>query len=192
MSLASRYYRMKTLASILAGVMLAITVNAQTNLPPTPPAVTTNTVPSLPEHVNTWLNFLSNTATNWVVSPYAIYVDDEVNSIGGGVAALYEVSPYVLTGMRLDFFDDSVFMPSIGAQLQLPIKLANKITVTPFVISGVATPLGGGIEQDTEAVVIVGGGVAASITKKIGLVYDAEMWSGFSGTQHRFGIFFKF
>jgi len=187
---------MKKLLALLGALLLAVAVNAQTNtpppLPPAPVVVDTNLPPSLPEHVSTWLSFLSSTGSNWIVSPYAIYVDDEVNSIGGGVAALYEISPYVLTGLRMDFFDNTVFMPSIGVQLQLPIKLAGKVTVTPFAISGVATPLGGGIEQDNEAVVIVGGGLAVSITKKMGLVYDSEMWSGFSGTQHRFGVYWKF
>lgn len=192
MSLASRYYRMKTLASILAGVMLAITVNAQTNLPPTPPAVTTNTVPSLPEHVNTWLNFLSNTGTNWLVAPYIIYVSDDIDSYGGGIAAMYSLNQYALTGLRMDYVNDELWMPSINVTLQLPIKVANKITVAPFAISGLATPLGGRGDDNGDAVGIFGAGLAVQVSKKVGLVYDAEQWTSFSGTQHRFGVYWKF
>ena len=81
---------MKTLTSIMAGLLLAINVSAQTNTPPTPPAVTTNTVPSLPEHVNTWLTFLSTTrksgtltlAANGREGPYDDWSNSEL--IAGG------------------------------------------------------------------------------------------------------------
>lgn len=180
---------MKTLSSIIVGLLLAVTVNAQTN---TPAPVTTNTVPSLPEHVSTWINFLSNTSSNWLVAPYIIYVDDDINSYGAGVGAFYKLSDYALTGMRLDYVNSELVMPSVNVQLQLPIKVAGKLTVTPFAVSGLATPLDGRGSDDGTAVGILGAGVAVSVTKKIGVVYDAEMWTGFSGTQHRFGLYWKF
>lgn len=181
---------MKKLLNIIGVVLLCATGNAQTNTNTVP--VTTNTVPTIPEYVNTWLGFLSSTATNWLVAPYAIYVDDDVNQLGGGVAVMYSLSQYALTGLRMDYVHDELWMPSVNLTLQLPIKLANKVTVSPFAITGLATPLGGRGDDNGEAVAIVGGGVAAQITKKFGLVYDAEMWTGFDGTQHRFGLYWKF
>lgn len=180
---------MKTLSSIIAGLLLAVAVSAQTN---TPAPVTTNTVPSLPEHVSTWIRFLSNTSSNWLVAPYIIYVDDDINSYGAGIGAFYKLSDYALTGMRLDYVNSELVMPSVNVQLQLPIKVANKLTVTPFAVSGLATPLDGRGSDDGTAVGILGAGVAVSVTKKIGVVYDIESWTSFDGTQHRFGIFFKF
>lgn len=180
---------MKTLASIIAGLLLAVTVNGQTN---TPAPVTTNTVPSLPEHVSTWINFLSNTSSNWLVAPYIIYVDDDINSYGAGIGAFYKLSDYALTGMRLDYVNSELVMPSVNVQLQLPIKVANKLTVTPFAVSGLATPLDGRGSDDGTAIGILGAGVAVSVTKKIGVVYDIEQWTSFNGSQHRFGIFIRF
>lgn len=180
---------MKTFASIIAGLLLAVTVNGQTT---TPAPVTTNTVPSLPEHVSTWLSFLSNTSSNWFIVPYGIYVDDDINSFGAGVGAFYKLSDYALTGLRLDYVNSELVMPSVNVQLQLPIKVANKLTVTPFAVSGLATPLDGRGSDDGTAVGILGAGVAVSVTKKIGVVYDIESWTSFDGTQHRFGVYWKF
>ena len=174
----------------LLGVMLAITVNAQTNAPIA--VADTNQPPTLPEHVTTWLSFLSNTSTNWVVAPYIVYVDDDVNSYGGGVGAFYSLSQYALTGLRLDYVGGELTMPSVNVQLQLPIRVMDKVTVVPFAVSGLATPLDGRGSDNGTAVGILGAGVAVGITKKIGVVYDIEKWTSFDGTQHRFGLFWKF
>lgn len=175
---------------VLLSLILAVAVNAQTN---TPPSLTlTNEVPTLPEHVTTWLNFLSTTTTNWVVVPYAIYVDDDVNSFGGGIAAMYSLSQYAWTGLRVDYVNQELWMPSVNLTLQLPIKVANAVTVSPFAISGLATPLGGHRDDNGDAVGIFGGGLAVKVSKNLGLVYDAEAWTGFSGTQHRLGVYIRF
>jgi hypothetical protein len=190
---------MKKLLALI-GVMLAITVNAQN--PPTPPVipeiqplsvdVETNTVPTLPEHVNTFLQFLSASSTNWYVATYGIYVSDN-KSFGGGVAAAYSLSPYVLSVLRVDYLNDSFWMPSGSMQLQLPIKLMGKLNVTPFAFAGIATLLGGNGDQETGSAVGIGGaGLATRFNDHLGVVYDVEMWSGFSGAQHRFGIYWKF
>jgi len=185
---------MKKTAALLFALLLAVAVNAQTNQPPVPPSVVvdTNLPPSLPEHVSTWLNFLSSTGTNWLLSTYGVYVDDDVNSFGGGIAAMYSLNQYALTGLRMDYVNDELWMPSINVTLQLPIKVANKVTVAPFAISGLATPLGGRGDDNGDAVGIFGAGLAVQVSKKVGLVYDSELWTGFSGVQHRFGIYWKF
>lgn len=182
---------MKKLASLVAALVVCLSSLAQTNPPPAP-VIDTNLPPTLPGYVTTWLSFLSNTGTNWLVSPYAIYVDDDVNSMGGGIAAMYSLNEYALTGLRMDYVNEELWMPSINVTLQLPIKVAGKVTVAPFAISGLATPLDGRGDDNGEAVAIVGAGLAVQVSKSIGLVYDAEMWTGFSGTQHRFGFYWKF
>jgi len=190
---------MKKLLALI-GVMLAITVNAQN--PPTPPVipeiqplsvdVETNTVPTLPEHVNTFLQFLSASSTNWYVCTYGIYVSDN-KSFGGGLAAAYSLSPYVLSVLRVDYLNDSFWMPSGSLQLQLPIKLMGKLNVTPFAFAGIATLLGGNGDQETGSAVGIGGaGLATRVNDHLGIVYDIEMWSRFNGAQHRFGLYWKF
>lgn len=177
---------------VLLSLILAVAVNAQTNTPPAPPSLTlTNEVPTLPEHVSTLLNFLSASSTNWYVAPYAIYVSD-TDSFGGGLAAAYSFSPYILSVLRVDYLDGKAWMPSGSLQLQLPIKLMDKVTVTPFAFAGIATPLSGRDEDNGTATGIAGSGLATRFTQHLGLVYDIEMWSGWSGPQHRFGVYWKF
>jgi len=187
---------MKKLLALLGALLLAVAVNAQTNtpppLPPAPVVVDTNLPPTLPEHVSTWLNFLSNTSSNWTVAPFVVFVNDDIDSVGGGIAAMYSLNQYALTGLRMDYVNDELWMPSINVTLQLPIRVANKLTVSPFVISGLATPLGEREEDNGEAVGIFGGGLAVQVKKNFGLVYDSEIWTGFSGVQHRFGIYWRF
>ena len=179
---------MKTILTLIAICSLSLSAIAQTNTP----ATNTNTVPTLPEHVSNWLSFLSNTGTNWLVAPYAILVDDDINEYGAGVGVFYKMSDFALTGMRLDYVDNELTMPSMNVQLQLPIKAFGKVTVTPFVVSGIATPLSGRGEDNGEVVGIIGSGLAVGITKNLGVVYDLEKWTTFDGTQHRFGFYWKF
>ena len=181
---------MKQLLALLLGATLCVAVNAQTNAPVA--VADTNQPPTLPEHVTTWLSFLSNTSTNWVVAPYAIYVDDDVNSYGAGIGAFYSLNQYALTGLRLDYVGGELVMPSVNVQLQLPIRVMDKVTVVPFAVSGLATPLDGRGSDNGTAVGILGAGVAVGINKRIGLVYDIETWTSFHGTQHRFGFYWKF
>lgn len=179
----------KSFLTLLAVATLSLSALGQTN---TPPATDTNLPPTLPGWVNTWLNFLGNTGTNWLVAPYGIFVDDDVNSYGAGIGAFYKISDYALTGMRLDYVADELAMPSINAQLQIPIRAFNKVTVTPFVVSGLATPLGGRGEDNGQVVGIIGSGLAVGVTKNLGVVYDVEKWTSFNGLQHRFGFYWKF
>lgn len=183
---------MKRFLSLLA-VMFCLTGFSQTNTPPLPPplAVGTNDVPTLPEHVNTWLNFLSATSTNWMFVTYGLYAT-EPDRFGGGVAAAYSLSDYAATGLRLDYIDGEFWMPSVNIQLQLPIKVMNKLTVVPFVLSGLATPISGAGDKQDTVTGIFGGGLALRITKHADLIYDCEAWTGFPGNQHRFGFLWKF
>jgi len=194
---------MKKLLALLA-LTVALTVNAQTNTAPTigsvhltidepvTAAADTNAVPTLPEHLGTLLNFLSASSTNWYVASYGIYVSD-TKTFGGGIAGAYSLSPYVLTVLRVDYLNDSFWMPSGSMQLQLPMTLAGKLQVTPFAFAGIATLLGGNGDQPTGSAVGIGGaGLATRFNEHFGLVYDVEMWSNYTGAQQRFGVYWKF
>lgn len=173
----------------LLGVMLAITVNAQTN---TPPEVSTNAPPpSIPELPGIFLNFLSNTASNWYVVPYGIYSSD-TETFGAGIGVGYAITPNVVTVLRMDYLNDEIWMPSGSVQLQAPIRLMDQFQVTPFAFAGIATPLSGRGDDNRTAAGIAGAGFGAKFSKHVGLVYDIEYWSNFTGPQHRFGVLFKF
>jgi hypothetical protein len=181
---------MKKFLSLL-GVMLAITVNAQTN---TVPDVSTNlppAPPSIPEIPGKIIDFLSVTASNWYVAPYGIYSSD-TESFGAGIGAGYSITPNVVTVMRIDYLNDEIWMPSGSLQLQAPIRLLNKLQVTPFAFGGIATPLSGRGDDNRTAAGIAGAGFGARFNDHLGLIYDVEYWSNFSGPQHRFGVFWKF
>lgn len=173
------------LTTIGVSALLA-TANAQTN--------TTNTVTTgLGEPADKIIQFLS-VGSNWMVAPYGIIGHDaEGNSTaGGGIGAFYKLNEYAATGLRLDYLDGSLWMPSANFQLQLPLKLAGKIEVIPFAITGIASPLSGKGADNGSAVGIFGAGLAARISKHWDIVYDIEKWTSFQGAQHRFGALYKF
>lgn len=149
--------------------------------------VDTNVVPG---NLQLALNFLG-TGSNWMVTPYGIY-DMGSKKPGGGVGLFYALTPNVVTGMRLDYVDGSLFMPSGDLQLQVPINITTNIALVPFTFAGIAAPISGsGFAQDVP-VGIFGIGGALKITKKWDLVGDYEHWTGFKGAQLRFGFLYKF
>lgn len=176
---------MKKLLLSIGVALLTATAIAQTNQPP--PASTN----LFGEPVSKVISFLSNTATNWLVAGYGIYSEDTASG-GAGIAGAYTINDFVATALRLDYIDGEVWMPSGNLQLQLPLQLANKVTVIPFIFTGLATPLGGRGEDNGSSTVIYGSGLAGRISKNFGLIYDAEKWERFDGVQHRFGVYWKF
>lgn len=155
----------------------------------TPADAGTNGNPFLSGPVVTVLDFLSQ-GSNWITVAYGT-MNDKATKFGGGVAIGYKVSDFVAPTLRLDYYDGRVFMPSASLQLQVPFKLLGKLTVIPFAISGIATPLTGKGGSDGSAVGIFGAGVAVEFTQKFGAIGDAEKWTGFEGYQFRLGAFYK-
>lgn len=152
----------------------------------TPPGLT-NSVPGALEGVFTFLG----SGSNWMVAPYGLY-DTGAKKPGGGVGLFYAITPNVVTGMRLDYVDGSLFMPSGNLQLQVPINFSPTVALVPFTFAGIAAPIGsGGISSDAP-IGIFGIGGALRITKKVDLVGDYEKWTGFPGSQIRFGFLYKF
>lgn len=188
---------MKKFISIAVIIALSFTLLGQTNepppVPPSPFMVDTN-APAftnlLGPHVGQVVNFFSQTGTNWSVAPFVTYISDE-KDIGGGIAALYSISDYAGAFLRIDYFDDQVFMPSGNFQLQLPITLAGKFQVVPFAFTGAASSLNTG-ESDGELIGLLGTGLGLRVTDRVGVVYDVEHWTSHPGLQHRFGVLFRF
>lgn len=179
---------MKKILSLLAA-MICFAGYSQTNTPP--PETSTNQPPLIPEVPGIILGFLSNTASNWYVAPYGIYSSD-TETFGAGIGVGYSLSPYVVTVLRMDYINDNIWMPSGSVQLQAPVRLMNKVTAVPFGFGGLATPISGRGEDNTTAAGIAGAGIGVRWTDHLGLIYDIEYWSNFSGPQHRFGIYWKF
>ena len=175
---------MKKLLSItLLAVSLCLTGYSQT---------TTNSPnPILDGPAGTVWSFLT-TGSNWIVAPYAIY-DTGTKNGGAGIAALVQVNQYFLSGIRFDYLNatDELWMPSVQAQLQYPIK-TGRLTLTPIMTAGVATLIGGRESEDGGAVGIFGLGLAASFTKNLGVFGHYERWTGFDGNQLRGGFYWKF
>lgn len=185
---------MKRIIALIVGVALwCAAVNAQTNTvpEPPPPETSTNQPPLIPEIPGIIIGFLSNTASNWYVAPYGIYSSD-TETFGAGIGVGYAITPNVVTVMRMDYLNDEIWMPSGSVQLQAPIRLMNRLQVTPFAFGGIATPLSGRGDDNRTAAGIAGAGMATRFNDHIGVIYDVEYWSNFSGPQHRFGLFWKF
>jgi hypothetical protein len=73
------------------------------------------------------------------------------------------------------------------------------VTFIPFAFAGIATPIAGKGADNGTAVGIFGVGGAirtdfipgSSWWKPQDLIFDVEKWSGFQGTQYRFGFVWK-
>ena len=189
-----------TLLSLIAVVSLAFSSSAQTNTTVPDPVVSPFTVADntnapattnlLGPHVGSLINFFSQTGSNWSVAPFMTYLSDE-KEFGGGIAATYSINDYAGAMIRLDYFDEQVFMPSGNFQLQLPINIAGRFQLVPFLLTGVATSLNDD-DDEGDVIGIVGSGIGLRVSKRIGLVYDVEYWTSHSGLQHRAGVLFRF
>lgn len=152
---------------------------------------------SLLEDISNGLGSISN----WVVSPYATYADSAPKHFGGGIIALYNFNQYVGTGPGVDWLGEFNLV-SANVTLRVPthplsfIGLSN-IVATPFIITGIATPLGGAGKANGNVSSVEGVGLALDIFKaksiNFGLGYSYVNWTGagdFSGRHHE--IFLKF
>ena len=89
-------------------------------------------------------------ATNYAIAPYATYAPAAPVKVGGGAIFIYNVNNYVGAGIGIDWLG-GFSMVSGNVELKLPVKpLASfgftNLTMTPFVLGGIGTPIqsGGG------------------------------------------------
>lgn len=164
--------------------LLALSLHAQP---------TTNTATDLSKSVfGRFLDFIAANpevaaATNWTFTTYASHAKGLVDSDGDaaewgfGFAALYPLNEYIRAGARMQYFAGDWFMPSLNVQLQSSYKpFGGKLIFTPFVFTGIATPIGGSEENGDFGTLY---GIGASLKYPIndnweaGLGYAIETWS---------------
>jgi hypothetical protein len=191
---------MKTriLSLLSLSVMLAVSVSAQTltvgqEKPGqlysktaegqfVPVELNTNASPFLSGPLVELLTTLS-TATNWGVATFGIYMpasDHQKAAYGCGAIALYNINPYMATGIGIDWLDNQVTMPSGQFQLQAPLKIGGDkgLVVTPFAFAGVATPVSGMGEENGSVVGIFGAGLDVKVYGGLGVFYAIEERTG--------------
>jgi hypothetical protein len=134
--------------------------------------------------------FLTSSGSNWMIAAYGIY-DSGTEEAGFGLGAGYRLSEFVVPTLRLDYLNQEIWMPSASLQMQAPIRLFGKFDLVPFGFAGIATCVSG--PHETYAPVgIFGLGGAIRVGKHFDIVGDYEIWSGFAGSQYRFGFLYKF
>jgi hypothetical protein len=130
---------------------------------------------------------LLNTNQNWTFVPYASravgLVDDQGEEAewGGGLAALYPLNNYVRGGFRMQYFAGEWFMPSVNVQLQSSYYLfGTKASWTPFVFTGLASPVGGS-QDNGDVGALYGAGLSVKVPLNerwtVGCGYAVESWS---------------
>ena len=127
-------------------------------------------------------------SSSWLVVPFGIW--STANHYGAGVAVLYELTPNIVAGGRLDYLNGAVWMPSMSLQLQAPLRLSKGLTLVPFTFTGAAVPLGG--TGSGNATALLGAGLAVRLGSRVDVVMDVERWTGMDGMQIRAGIIWKF
>lgn len=166
----------KTLPLIIIAALLSV-------LPCTSRAQTTNAIPDLMpagtagQITAGFKDWLDNheaalTASNYVIAPYAtISVSgDSPEKFGGGIFVGYRVTDFAYAGVGLDWLGQ-LTMPSGNIQLKADVKpfawlgFATNFVVRPFVIGGLATPIGGAADNNWSLATIAGGGASIPVAK---------------------------
>lgn len=139
---------MKTLSYIFgAFISGAIALHAQTNSAP----------PS-------WMSLMPQVAiTNIATSVYGTHFDNN-NKYGGGIVATYNFNAYAGTSIAADWAGDWKLFGG-GLKLQYPVKWG-AMTVTPFGLFFIQTPLSGASSDNGTLATAEGGGLNVSIYKK--------------------------
>ena len=163
----------------------------------TPAQVLTNTATELvPAPVTQVVNFFTTPSTNWYAATYGI-INTETDEVGVGVAAFYKVNDFVGAFLGLDQLGGQLYMPSGNFQLQLPLKLFNRLDVIPFARTGIAIPVGRG-NDDPNVAGILGAGWAVRLPEHSAwyipndVIVDVEKWTNVQGLQVRGGLVWKF
>jgi hypothetical protein len=175
-------FKIKKMKTVLSSILLAFSLAAKAQTDTNNPFTSGPLVTGL-----TWLG----SASNIMGIAYGT-MNDKADKFGGGVALAYKVSDFLAPTLRLDYWDGKVWMPSASLQLQSPITIGGKLTVIPFALSGIATPIAGKGTDNGTAVGIFGAGLAVRVSAKFDLIADCEKWTSFDGLQYRFGALYKF
>jgi hypothetical protein len=177
---------------ILALACLTATAADIGTAPPFEPVtLNTNTSPLLSGPFVDILDKLT-TATNWGVAAFGIYTPNSTTTgkkaYGAGAVFLYNINSYVATGLGIDWLENDVTMPSGQIQFQAPLKIANSLTLTPFVFTGIATPISGDCYNNGQVVGLFGAGLGAKVYDGFNVFYAIEQRTGQNSPWSLFGI----
>lgn len=122
----------------------------------------------------------------------AVFGIESGGHYGGGALLLYNVTKSVATGIGVDYLhksnDKQVTMPSCQFQFQTDITIASKVTLRPFVFTGVATPISGKGSDNGSAVGLFGAGTGITIYKNLAAFYALEDRTGEPKPWNIFGL----
>ena len=155
----------KTIGLLTVLAALVFTCPAQTN---------TNTTPS---GFLGWLEdggqrLADAMPTNIAIVPYATYAQNAPVKWGGGAMIVYNISQNIGTGLGVDWLG-SFSSVSGTFELKIPMKPLSFIgltnfVVTPFVDSGLSSPMSGAGSDNQTVSIFAGGGAFFDITKLAG------------------------
>lgn len=187
----------KTLALIVATVLLATGTQAQINASNVVSQITTNAAQQT--GLDKAINALGLSITNYTLDPYLTYapsVPKGSSKIGGGILALYNFNQNVGAGIGLDWLGQFSLV-SGDLQLGAPFHLSTivpvfknvawlqSVEVVPFALGGVGTPYSGNGHFNGSAMVISDLGGAVKFGHALGGQFDTGLawgkWTG-SGT----------
>lgn len=150
---------------------------------------------------------ISDGGTNWQVATYGMYAEKLQKKVGGGIGIFWPITQYVWTGVRVDYINGGLVLPSGNATVKTtihPFSGWRDFAVTPFGYVGVGIPLSGATilsykipgkvitDNNGQPTAILGTGLALTLIQgdrwDLSLVGDVETWSGFPGRQIRGGL----
>lgn len=143
-------------------------------------------------------------ARTLVLAAYPSYAPDlklangKSASWGVGAAALYPVSQFVYTGIRVDYLGGSLWAPSINLGLKADVQIFG-LNFTPLAYTGAVVPLSGSGDTDGDFGYIIGGGIKATLWKgtvfgkeaSLDVAATAEKWSQFDGEVYHLAPVFR-
>jgi hypothetical protein len=142
------------LIAALGVAVLAFAPPTRASVTNDPPVAATTNAPSLTAGLQeigaALLSAHLTSISNYSIDPYFTYAPAAPTKYGGGVLGIYNVNDYVGVGLGVDWLG-SFSLVSGNATLKLPTHplawtgnatLAS-LQMTPFVLGGVGTPLGG-------------------------------------------------
>jgi hypothetical protein len=138
----------------------------------------------------------SPNASNWMALTYAIKTKNA--GWGAGFGAYYKANDFIGATLRVDFFDNSFWMPQCNVQLQAPVKIMGAVTAIPFLTTGIATQIQGSENQQGTVVAVFGAGLAIRLPVNSKWyvpdnVFGAyEKWSDGHGSGIRAGLGWRF
>ena len=172
-------------------------------LPPVPgySSEITN-APTIQDDLKDILNHVVDSTSNFYFTPYLSYTPDN-QRFGGGLGVFYPATEHLVTGVRVEYSDQTVRGVSGSAALQLPVRIAG-LNFTPFAYAAIGYGLSGrafyGVtvpgRPDSTVSAVTGYGASLQFYRSehwtVGLVADYETWHAYGTSQVNVGPLFNY